>query len=248
MAKQIIDTGTSANKGDGDPLRTAFRKINENFDELYAGNFAAPDATGSSLIPDTDATYDLGSADKQWADLYVKDFIYLNSARLETDANGNLRLNGAVIAADSQGSVFADDSTVLVDGVAGKIVGDIKNSLIETDNITALPGASDLFIQGGIYSGTPGNRARVNIGTTNTSTIILGAGDTDIYFNGTPGSSVVAGRLSGDLTGSVFADDSTLLVDGVSGTIPGYVSLDTLQTVVAASADFEDFQTRIAAL
>ena len=30
MAKQIINIGSSANKGDGEPLRTAFDKINDN--------------------------------------------------------------------------------------------------------------------------------------------------------------------------------------------------------------------------
>jgi hypothetical protein len=35
MAKQIINIGTSPNDGTGDPLRTAFQKTNENFDELY---------------------------------------------------------------------------------------------------------------------------------------------------------------------------------------------------------------------
>jgi len=34
----------------------------------------------------------------------------------------------------------------------------------------------------------------------------------------------------------------------VSGTIPGYVSLATLKAEVAASTDFADFKTRIAAL
>jgi hypothetical protein len=38
MAKQTIDLGSSANKGDGDPLRTAFTKVNSNFDELYAAD------------------------------------------------------------------------------------------------------------------------------------------------------------------------------------------------------------------
>lgn len=37
MTKQIIDIGTSPNKGDGDPLRIAFDKINNNFTELYTG-------------------------------------------------------------------------------------------------------------------------------------------------------------------------------------------------------------------
>jgi hypothetical protein len=38
VAKQTINLGTSANKGDGDPLRTAFDKINDNFDELYTAD------------------------------------------------------------------------------------------------------------------------------------------------------------------------------------------------------------------
>jgi hypothetical protein len=35
MAKQTVNIGTSANSGDGDPLRTAFDKINSNFTEIY---------------------------------------------------------------------------------------------------------------------------------------------------------------------------------------------------------------------
>ncbi len=45
MAKQTIITGNSANDGSGDPARTAFTKVNSNFNELYSkmGN-------GSSLF------------------------------------------------------------------------------------------------------------------------------------------------------------------------------------------------------
>ena len=50
MAKQTIGIGTSANDGTGDPLRTAFTKINANFSELYgddtdATNFVFEDKT-----------------------------------------------------------------------------------------------------------------------------------------------------------------------------------------------------------
>src|SRR5210317_1019907 len=65
MAQKIINIGTSANKGDGDPLRLAFGKINDNFTELY---------TGSPIVPQ-----------------------------------------------DLRGSVFGDDSTLLVDGVNSSI-------------------------------------------------------------------------------------------------------------------------------
>lgn len=36
MAKQTINIGTTANDGTGDPLRTAFDKVNDNFTELYS--------------------------------------------------------------------------------------------------------------------------------------------------------------------------------------------------------------------
>ncbi len=41
MAKQTINIGSVANDGTGDPLRSAFDKVNDNFDELYAtGTFS----------------------------------------------------------------------------------------------------------------------------------------------------------------------------------------------------------------
>ena len=35
MAKQVINIGSTANDGTGDPLRSAFDKVNDNFTELY---------------------------------------------------------------------------------------------------------------------------------------------------------------------------------------------------------------------
>lgn len=37
MSQQTIGVGAVANDGTGDPLRTAFGKVNSNFSELYAG-------------------------------------------------------------------------------------------------------------------------------------------------------------------------------------------------------------------
>lgn len=36
MAREIINVGTVANDGTGDPLRTAYEKCNNNFAELYS--------------------------------------------------------------------------------------------------------------------------------------------------------------------------------------------------------------------
>jgi hypothetical protein len=96
MAKQTINTGTSNDAGNGDNLRTAFTKINENFSELYT-------LTGSS-----------------------------NTAALK----------------DIKGSVFADDSTVMVDSVNGTLNGDLTGDVTGnvtgnlTGNVTSTTGTS----------------------------------------------------------------------------------------------------------
>jgi hypothetical protein len=36
MTQQVINVGASPNDGDGNPIRTAFIKCNDNFSELYS--------------------------------------------------------------------------------------------------------------------------------------------------------------------------------------------------------------------
>lgn len=56
MAQQTINIGSSVNKGDGDPLRTAFAKINDNFTELYNNDetFISLSALKSVVAASTD--------------------------------------------------------------------------------------------------------------------------------------------------------------------------------------------------
>ena len=69
MPKQTVNLGSSANDGTGDPLRTAFDKINDNFDELYlystassgnnitiTGNTIASDNTNGNITLDPNGT------------------------------------------------------------------------------------------------------------------------------------------------------------------------------------------------
>ena len=52
MTKQVIGIGSSPNDGSGDPLRTAFTKINSNFTELYniaESPYQLPTASGNIL-------------------------------------------------------------------------------------------------------------------------------------------------------------------------------------------------------
>ena len=140
---------------------------------------------------------------------------------------------GALTDGDIKGSVFADDSTLLVDGVNGVITGDVTGDVTGTLTIPG-GGGIRLTVSRSVY-----NQNIPDVYDAPTDNLSV----TTIRANTLQSLSIV-----GDLKGSVFADDSTLLVDGVNGIIPGYISLASLKTEVAASADFAAFKARIAAL
>ena len=53
MSQQTIDTGSSANSKNGDPLRTAFTKVNANFTELYTALGTVPNGTKTATATGT---------------------------------------------------------------------------------------------------------------------------------------------------------------------------------------------------
>ena len=97
-----------------------------------------------------------------------------------------------VLTGDLTGSVFGDDSTLLVDGVANKV--SLTNNT--TDNLTE--GSSNLYFTNTKVDARVTQSFVNALGITATSTV---------------------GTVDGDLTGSVFADDSSLIVDGVNNAI-----------------------------
>ena len=206
MAKKIINIGKSQNKGDGDPLRTAFSKVNDNFDELYSGTFTDTTDFTTSIIPRTDNEISLGSSTKRWSELYVKDFIFINGVRLSGSASGDLVVGGNIVQAkDIVGSIFADDSTLMMDGLTGKhygpLIGDVTGSVF-ADNSTLL------------IDGVAGNIPSANISGTE-------ATNWNAAFawgnHASAGYQIAGAPHDGDVTGSVFADDSSMLVNGVEG-------------------------------
>lgn len=53
MTLQVINVGTTANDGQGDAIRTAYIKCNENFAELYSRVQEAPPASPAGTNGDT---------------------------------------------------------------------------------------------------------------------------------------------------------------------------------------------------
>ena len=288
MAQQNINIGSSANKGDGDPIRTAFTKVNENFTELFArhdGSIAhVTDIKGSvfgddstvlvdglngkvnldgtvkgNIIPDTDVTYDIGSSTKRFKDLYLSgNTIHLGTSTLSVDANGNFQLSGGL---KSNNPIVGDDSTLLVDTANSSIpyavlsgnpttvagYGITDALALGTSATTALAGdttfsfaditSKPTTIAGyGItdaFDGAYGSLTGAPTIPTNNNTLTNGAG----YI--TASSTDALTNKSGNV--SMFTNDSNYLTAET-------ITLTTLKTEVAASTDFADFQTRVAAL
>ena len=52
MSQLIINVGAQPNDGEGDPLRTAFEKVNNNFTQLFSAGFFTSSAYSTGLAPE----------------------------------------------------------------------------------------------------------------------------------------------------------------------------------------------------
>ena len=146
-------------------------------------------------------------------------------------------LTGSLIG-DVKGSVFADDSTLLVDGVGGTITGTISSI-----NWMA---ASDSYLT--ISNGGSTSPGPIQIVASANLDLSAGAGQVINANRNIVAAEGVTGNVTGDVIGSVFADDSTLLVDGVNGEIPGYVKIADLKTALQDGAgDYAAFKAWVLA-
>ena len=122
------------------------------------------------------------------------------------------------IEADVRGSVFADDSSVLVDSITGTLFGELIGNV--TGNVT---GNADTASNTNLFNNQNGAYYLNWINFTDTPTTLSGYGITDAATSAQGALADTAlqqgDTFVGDLNGSVFADDSTVLVDSVSGFI-----------------------------
>lgn len=109
-----------------------------------------------------------------------------NSGNFTSSVIGSLQASS--VQGDLTGSVFANDSTMLVDGTDGKLILS-NNNIQDLSNVyvPSTPSGGDALIWNAVDS-------RWEAGNV----------------------SVAGGVFDGDMQGSLFADDSTLMIDGVN--------------------------------
>ena len=226
MAKQVVNLGTSANKGDGDPLRTAFTKVNSNFTELYASvGTLDGDVTGSVFADDSTLLVD-GVAGKIVGPIESTSILPGNGAT-DIGSTGNRFYNAWFTGQIATDSVLA---TILYGPLTGNVTGNVSGTAgaVAFSGITSKPttlagyGITDAATSA---QGTTADSALQSVAFTDlttTPTTLAGYGITDAQVSGA--------LTDGDIKGSVFADDSTLLVDGVAGKIVGPIETTSLRT------------------
>jgi hypothetical protein len=115
MAKQDVNIGVEGNDGTGDSIRESFRKVNENFQELYAV-FGQGGQIGFTTLGDTPNTIESGKI-------------------LTTDSTGT-EIIYSTIGSDSDLNPVATDSIeVDVISIPGKIILSTTFSAIVDDNV-----------------------------------------------------------------------------------------------------------------
>ena len=71
MAREVINVGAAPNDGQGDPIRTAYIKCNNNFAEIYSRYQATPPSTSQGSIGDLAGMY---AADENFFYYCFQDF------------------------------------------------------------------------------------------------------------------------------------------------------------------------------
>ena len=161
MAQQTVGIGSSANDGTGDPLRTAFTKINENFTELYAqtgmdtdkgidinANTITSTSTNDDIIIDPNGTGKIELA----ADVEIDNGLNINASTITSlTTNGDITLTpngtgGVVIDSikvteNEIAATNSNDDLVLSAAGTGNIVAGairINGSQISSDDSSAI--------------------------------------------------------------------------------------------------------------
>lgn len=79
-----------------------------NISDPYTSNSVPTTTVGAHLIPDANVTYDLGSAEKKFRDLYLSSAtIHLGDGKISSKTTGEIDVAGV----DSSSDVIVDDST-----------------------------------------------------------------------------------------------------------------------------------------
>ena len=248
MAQQIINLGTSANAGDGDDLRSAMDKTNDNFTEVYTagpvgsnititnnsisstntnGNITlATDGTGviqiaNDIVPDVNNLRWIGTANNRPMGIYVGSAGLIADGPINVPNFANATVRDNTITTPVQGMI------VVTANVYQGYIGSAWTALAGSDGISAV--ADDTSPQLG------GNLSLASFN-------IDGTGSINITGAVTASANVTGAYIIGDgsqLTGVVASSVAAANVSGLANiaTTGAYADLSGTPTIPTATSN-----------
>jgi len=237
MAKQTIQIGASANDGTGDPLRNAFDKVNDNFNEIYFGA-----GSGSTITNFFDSNGNLDLVGKP----HKITFLYSQYADLPTAST----YHGAVAHTHDTGSLYYAHGSwrkLLADNSLNDITSytDPLSKHVYLANITNAETADYVLKTNadGTYTWAAGGSGGSGEDNQNAFSRVVVAGQNDVVADNTTDSfTLVAGSnvtLSTNATNDAITINASVSGGGGGGTDLNSLSGGTLD-VAADSIGFID--------
>jgi hypothetical protein len=206
MAQQTIGIGSSANDGTGDPLRTAFTKINANFTELYGDTAEANDILDDTS-PQLGGNLDINGFNITSARSNENIRVIPNGTGT-VELEGNTNVTGNLTAT---GNIFANGNINLGDasGDQTKVTGVFEADQLQIDGTTLTSTVTNgsVTIQG---NGTGG----VNVAdiTINDNKISASNSNSDLELSASGTGNVVVGAVTVSGTTLSAADSSQITI------------------------------------
>ena len=243
MAQQTINIGSNANDGTGDPLRTAFNKINANFSELYgASPFGQQITIDGNQLSASESNADLVLSGSGTGDV-VAGAVRIHGTSITSDdssqiqINENLDVGGNITASGNitaTGNIFANGNINLGNaaGDQTKVVGVFEADQVQIDGTTITTNTTNgsLTIAG---NGTGGvNVADITINDNVITTSQTNA-DLELRAAGTGDVRVGAVRFTGT---EISSDDSTQITFKEALRVTGASALEGGLTVTGTTS------------
>ena len=152
MAKQTIGIGTTANDGTGDPLRDAFDKVNDNFDEVYSAfTFASNNATVANNVLIGNST--------------VNSVANSTTVSISNSTSEVTVTSGSLLVGNSTVNSIANSSTIVVSNSTSSIT--VSEGTIAVGNSTVNTTANSSLVNA--TSVTVNSNTGLTLGTSDTS-------------------------------------------------------------------------------